>query len=186
MAKVLVITSSYRKNSNSTLLAGEVAKGAAEAGHDVQTVDIARLRIEPCRGCDSCHTPKSKGCVVKDDMQALFPLISGADVLVLASPVYWFNFCGQLKQCIDRCYSITSGPNQERLFAEKKIAAVLSYGDDDVFNSGGVNALRSFQDICAFTGAEWAGAVYGSAMEPGKIAENEHLLQEARELGRRM
>lgn len=186
MAKVLVISSSYRKKSNSRLLADEVVRGAAQAGHDVRTVDISRLRIEPCRGCDACHAPKSKGCVIDDDMQALFPQILDADVLVLASPVYWFSFCGQLKQCIDRWYAIAAGPGREEVLAKKKIAAVLTYGDEDIFKAGGVNALRCLQDICAYAGAQWAGAVYGTATDPGEIANAGDLLREAREFGGRL
>jgi hypothetical protein len=63
------------------------------------------------------------------------------------------------------------------------VALLLSYGDADPFGSGAVNALRSFQDMCRYLGAEIAGMLYGSAMEPGDIGENKPLMKEAYRLG---
>ena len=185
MAKVLIVNSSFRKNSNSSELGLRVAEGARNKGHEVTVIDISRLRIEPCRGCEGCHQPKSKGCVVKDDMQPLFPLVREADVIIYASPVYWFNLCGQIKQFIDRCYSVAVQPEHKEPspFATKKLGLVMAYGDEDPFNSGCVNALRSVQDTCLFTGATWAGAVYGSATDPGEIKSNAALMEKAVKFG---
>ena len=185
MAKVLIVNSSYRENSNSSELGLCVAEGARKAGHEVTVIDIGRMRIEPCRGCEACLQPKSKGCVVRDDMQSLYPLVREADVIIYASPVYWFNMGGQIKQFIDRCFSVAVLPGYQEPgpFAAKKLGAVLAYGGEDPFDSGCVNALRCFQDICAYTGAEWAGAVYGSASEEGGIRENTALLEEAEAYG---
>ena len=68
----------------------------------------------------------------------------------------------------------------------KKIAIAMSYGDSDAFNSGCVNALRSFQDAYAYVGARIVGMVYGSAESPGEIASNTALMAEAEELGKRL
>lgn len=185
MGKVLIISSSYRKNSNSAALAAKVAEGAKASGHEVNLVDISHMEIKPCRACESCLQPKAKGCVVKDDMQNLFPMIREADILILTSPIYWFNMCGQLKQFIDRCYSVAVAPEHvgPSPFAQKKIGAIFVYGDEDPFASGCVNAIRSMEDICRYTGADWLGALYGSAYGAGEIQEKTDLMEKAMAYG---
>ncbi len=184
MSEILIVKSSFRKKSNSNLLAERVAEGARERGHQVQEIDISRLQIGPCRGCEGCLQPGSNFCVNKDDMHRFYPAVQAAEALIFASPVYWFNLCGQIKQFIDRCFAVAVSPDGGvSPFAGKKIGAVLTYGDDDPFDSGCVNALRSLQDICAFTGAKWMPAVYGSAYKEGEIARNMALLEKARKYG---
>ncbi len=184
MSAILIVNSSCRKKSNSSLLSSQVAKGAAENGHSVQTVDIGKLHIGPCRGCEACLRPGSNFCAHKDDMNQFYPAVRDADALVFVSPVYWFNLGGQIKQFIDRCFAVAAPGNASGgSFAGKKIGAVLVYGDSDPFNSGCVNAIRSLQDICTFTGARWMQAVYGSALAAGDIAENAELLERARKYG---
>ena len=106
MAKILFITSSWRTNSNSARLAVQAADTAQKNGHTVTTADIARLNIGPCRACMGCRKNKDGRCVLQDDMGQFYPMLEEADVLVFASPVYWFNLCGQIKQFIDRCYAL--------------------------------------------------------------------------------
>ncbi len=181
MAKILVVNSSFRKHSNSTELGRHAAEGARSRGHEVTSVDIGRMRIKPCRGCDCCLKPGASGCVVKDDMADLFPLVREANTILFVSPVYWFTMCGQIKQFVDRCYSVAVSPDpaQPSPFASKKLGAVFAYGGEDPFDSGCVNAIRTFQDICTFTGAQWAGALYGAASGPGAVKSNTALLEKA-------
>ena len=185
MAKLLIVNSSYRMNSNSTELSGQVATGAIRAGHEVTTVNISHMRIEPCRGCNACMQALENNCVVQDDMQPLYSYVREADILILASPIYWFTFCGQIKQFIDRCYAVASkiDANGKSLFSTKTIGAVMTYGDTDPYVSGCVNAIHTLRDICNYTGAKWAGAVYGTAEEPGDMRQNAPLLEQARVFG---
>lgn len=187
MAKVLIVNSSPRNNSNSAALAAQVAAGAEEAGHSLSFIDAAKLDIKPCKGCCACITPRSKGCVQRDGMyNEAYPLAREADVIIFASPVYWFNLSGQIKIFIDRLMAVAApmDENGKRLFASKKLGLVMAYAGDDPFDSGGVNAIRSLQDTCFYTGAAWAGAIYGSAGEPGEIKKNEALLAQARAFGK--
>ncbi len=85
---------------------------------------------------------------------------------------------------MDRCYAF-EGPG-DNLLKDKRYAIVLTYGDSDPFNSGAVNALRTFQDGLGYIGAEIAGMVYGSASKPGEIAQNEALMEKAFQLGKRL
>lgn len=100
MESVLVISSSPRKNGNSDLLCHEFAAGAREAGHEVEEIALRDLDISPCRACYGCWT--SGTCVLHDGMEDLLGKIAAADVLAVASPVYFGTMCGQAKVMIDR------------------------------------------------------------------------------------
>lgn len=176
-----IILSSPRKGANSTALAESIGAGLKEAGVNVVNVDLSSLDIKPCLACESCQRNGGK-CSLLDGMQVVYPHVKEADILVLASPVYWFNMSGQLKTFLDRCFAIAL--TGEKPFSQKVIAATLAYGDADPYVSGAVNAIRTFQDICAYTGATWGGCVYGAAMERDKLSHDEGLLTRARELGR--
>lgn len=186
MAKVLIVHSSFRKDSNSAALGEQAAKGAEAAGHSVATIDISRMDIRPCRACGACLADKADGCVQKDGMTQAYPLISEADVIIYSSPIYWFNLGGQIKQFIDRSFAIAAKRNAlgKSPFARKSLGAILSFEGDDPFDSGAVNALRSLQDTCAYTGARWAGAAYGSANAAGEMKRNAKALEKAFEFGK--
>lgn len=182
--KVVVILGSPRKLGNSATLAGEIAKGAQSAGAEVETVFLQGLKISPCRSCYVCQKPDTKGCAINDDMQNLFPKLIDAGAWVIASPVYWFNMSAQTKIFMDRLFAL--GAYGKNPFAGKRIAVAMSYGDADPFASGCINALRTFQDAFGYTRSKIVGMVYGSAMQSGDIAKNATLMEEARNLGRRL
>ena len=100
MKNVLIISSTPRKNGNSERLCQEFRKGAQEAGHQVELVCLRDLEIGYCRGCFACA--ELGRCVIDDDMQELAQKVRQADVLVLATPVYFYSMSGQLKVFIDR------------------------------------------------------------------------------------
>ena len=104
---VLVVSSSPRKNGNSDLLCREFARGACEAGAQVEEIALRDLEIAPCQACYGCWS--SRRCVLGDDMTALLEKISAADVLCVASPVYFGLPCGQLKTMIDRLLPLWQG-----------------------------------------------------------------------------
>jgi len=182
--RVLVFLGSPRKRANSTLLAGQIAAGAQAAGAEVETFTLHEMDIRPCRACEGCHRPNSHGCVIDDDMQALYPKLRAADAIVIASPVYWFTVSAQTKLLMDRWYAL-EGP-QGNALRGKRFAIALTYGDSDPFTSGAVNALRTFQDACRFIGAEIVGMVYGTASQEGEIAANQALLERAYRLGQQL
>jgi len=182
--RVLVLAASPRKNGNSTILALKAAEGVKAEGGEADVVPIGHLKIAPCNACNSCITKPEAGCVIKDDMQPLFQKIRNAQGIIFATPVYWFNMSAQMKLFIDRAYAI-----QDKgcwAFTGKDVGVILTYGDEDVFSSGGTNALRSFQDVFAFTQANVIGTVYGSADKAGDVQTNGQLLQKAYDLGRKL
>lgn len=178
MARILVINSSPRANSNTRALAAALAEGAEGKGHSIKTVEIGKTSIRPCIGCETCHGKTPGKCVYDDAMTGLLDEMASADAVVFSSPVYYFTINAQMKLFIDRTYAAGAG-----LFKGKKIAAVFAYGDVDPVKSGCVNAIRMFQDICAYVEADWAGAVYGTAWDEGDVKNNPALLLEAREFG---
>jgi multimeric flavodoxin WrbA len=182
--EVLVILGSPRKKGNSAALAAQISQGAKSAGADVENIFLQDLKISPCRSCYTCQKHDSKGCAIKDDMQTIYPKLIKADAWVIASPVYWFSMSAQTKIFMDRCFALSAYGKDP--FVGKRIAIAMSYGDVDPFASGCVNALRTFQDAFSYTRSKIVGMVYGSAMKAGEIEQNEALMGEAEELGKRL
>jgi len=103
MAKknILVLTGSPRRNGNSDKLAEAFMAGAFSKGHEVKRFDAARKKIGGCIACKACWK-KDRPCSFQDDFNELAPMLEAADVLVFATPIYWFNFPAQLKAVIDK------------------------------------------------------------------------------------
>ena len=106
MKKVLVLSSSLRKGSNSETLAQEFAKGAAEAGNKVEFESLRGKKIGFCMGCLACQ--KKGKCVIKDDVNAIMQKVLEADVICWATPIYYYEMSGQMKVLIDRMNAMYS------------------------------------------------------------------------------
>ena len=96
--KILLMNGSPRKGGNSEVLCEQFAKGATEAGHEAEKIDLYKQKISPCVACYGCR--KTQTCVIKDDMQTVLEKMIAADVIVLSSPVYFYSLSGQLKVCL--------------------------------------------------------------------------------------
>jgi multimeric flavodoxin WrbA len=182
--KVLIINGSPRKNGNCSILIQSLIEGVSEKGGISETIYLQELKIAPCNACDACRKNKTKDCIIEDDMAPLYFKVAQADAIVFATPTYWFNISAQTKLFIDRLYAVKN----EEVYAltGKKIAIVLTYGDKDIFSSGGVNALRSFEDICTYVNAPLTGIVHASADKAGEIKNSPIKIQEAFELGKKL
>jgi len=176
---ILILKGSPRENGNSSTLADQVQAGARGAGGEVESVYLHGLEINPCDGCYFCAGTGI--CAVEDDMQILYPKLRQADAIVLASPIYWFTYSAQLKLCIDRWLALETKDGNE--LRGKQIGIVLSYGDRDIYSSGGINAIHTFQSMFRYIGAEIIGTVHGSASEAGEIKNQSNLMEEAYKLG---
>ena len=115
--QVIVILGSPRKKGNSAILAEQISKGVRSAGAKVETIFLQGLKIAPCQSCYACQKHNSKGCAIKDDMQAIYLKLIKAEAWVIASPVYWFTMSAQTKIFMDRCFAL-AGLCQKSLFRQ--------------------------------------------------------------------
>jgi multimeric flavodoxin WrbA len=178
---ILILKGSPRENGNSAVLADRAAAGAMEAGARVESIYLHGLDIRPCDACELCQDGQ---CIIEDDMQSLYPKLAVADAILLASPVYWFTFSAQLKLCIDRWYGFQGHHWKE--VSHKKYGVILTYGDTDLYTSGAINAIHTFETMCRFLDSKIVGIVHGSVMDVGDADKQPDLLKQAYELGKKM
>lgn len=178
--QIVILKGSPRERGNSNVLADQVQVGAEASGASVESFFLHNMDIRPCDGCDFCR--ETGVCVLKDDMQSLYAKLLAADAIVLASPIYWFTYSAQLKLCIDRWYAIWNFKHD--MFKGKPIGIVLTYGDTDLYTSGGINAIHTFETMFRFLEADIAGWVYGTLMDVGDAQKNPKLMEKARQLGK--
>lgn len=175
MKNVLILSSSPRKDGNSDLLCQEFFKGAREAGHSVELVRIAEKKIGYCQACYAC-TRLGK-CFQQDDMNELAAKMEQADVIVLATPVYFYSMSGQLKVFIDRLV-----PNYTKIHADIYLFATAWDPNAGDLEST-VEAIRGCTRDC-FEGCTEKGVLtVGGVAEKGDIAGREEL-KEAFAMGR--
>lgn len=103
--RILILNGSPRKAGNTSCLAKAFAEGAESAGHEVTEVFLAGMNIRPCRGCWGGGKDPAHPCVQRDDMENIYPAYRAADVVVLASPVYYWSVSGLLKLAFDRLFA---------------------------------------------------------------------------------
>jgi len=176
---ILILKGSPREKGNSAILADRAAVGALEAGAQVESIYLHGLDIRPCDACDLCVDGE---CVIEDDMQPLYPKLAAADAILLTSPVYWFTFSAQLKLCIDRWYGFQGHRWKE--VSHKEFGIILSYGDTDLYTSGAINAIHTFETMCRFLESKIVGIVHGSLNDVGDVEKHPELLQQAYNLGK--
>ncbi len=187
--RVFIALGSPRKEANSTILAEKAGEGAREAGADVESFYLHGMDIKLCDACDACRAKKSRGCIIKDDMEMLYPKLREADVLIIASPVYWLTFSSQTKVFMDRWYGLWNGDDasfEGTTFRDKRIGIILTGGGKDPWESGAVNAIRTFQDTFAYLGSPPILTIYGSASKVGEVRGDQELMDRAYRMGRRL
>ncbi len=181
--KLLVVKGSPRERGNSAVLADQAAAAAIQAGWDVECISLQSLDIRACDGCDLCKQT-GEYCVIDDDMQPLFSKLLSADALLLASPVYWFTYSAQLKLFIDRWYGLWNAHHD--MLRGKPVGFIITYGDTDLYTSGGINAIHTFETMFHFLQSKIVGFVYGSVMDVGDAQKQPDLMRLAHDLGRRL
>lgn len=102
--KITILNGSPRVNGNTEIMVDEFIRGAKDSGHEVDKINLAGKKIAGCLGCQYCFAHGGK-CVQNDDMAVVLESLDQADLVVFASPIYWFDITGQLKCAIDRMYA---------------------------------------------------------------------------------
>ena len=178
--KVLIISGSPRKGGNSDILCDRFREGAEAAGNTVEKVFLRSLKIGPCMACYGC---RGKGvCVQKDDMVKIYPVYRDADVVVLASPMYYWGISGQLKTAFDRLFAVAElTPDYEN--PKKECVLLMAAEGDTESNFAPVRAF--YEGLTSHLGWQDRGIVYaGGNMEAGDILSKMSQLEEAEALGR--
>ena len=176
--KILVFSSSPRKGGNSDLLCDQFIKGSQDAGHIAEKIFLKDKKINYCTGCSTCLN-EGKRCPQKDDMAEVLEKMIVADVIVMATPVYFYTMCAQMKTLIDRtCSRYTEIKNKEFYFiltaADKSKKAMERT----------IEGFRAFTSC--LTGPEEKGIIYGTgAWNIGEI-KGKPAMKEAYNLGKKV
>ncbi|MBQ1400832.1 MAG: flavodoxin family protein [Firmicutes bacterium] len=157
--KITILNGSPRKE-NTAAMAEAFAEGAKEAGHEVDIIHVGAMKIAGCMGCEYCHTKGEGQCIQKDDMAKVMPAYIDSDMIVYASPVYYFDMTAQLSAAIQRAYAIGKPAKAT------KAALLLSSGSPNT----GEGAIVTYKNMLAFMGIEDAG-VYCLTGEENKSEE---------------
>lgn len=168
---ILIISGSPRKNGNSEMLCDAFAAGAAAAGKNVEKISLAGKKLGFCTACYACHTGE---CPQQDDAPAIIQKMLAADVIVLATPVYFFTMCAQLKALIDRSVMVYPKITGKKFYY---LMTMAETNEKDFV--GTIEALRGFVACCensqecgmvCVPGVYEKGAIVGNpALEKARI-----------------
>lgn len=177
--KVLIISTSLRTDANSEILAHETERGAIDAGHSVDFVSLKGKDIKFCKGCLACQ--KLGRCVINDDANIITNKMKEADVIVWATPIYYYEMSGQMKTLIDRANSLfTTGKN----FSEVYVITTSADAEKDVIQTvlAGVHGW-----IDCYDGVELCGYIEAGGIDnPNEVRSNKELMEQAYEMGKNM
>ena len=175
--KIIVLNGSPRKNGNTSALVKAFREGAESAGHTVTEFWLGGMKINGCRGCCAGGKNPDSPCVQKDDMEQIYPAYKEAEVVVLASPLYYWTISGQLKCAFDRLFAVAEcDPNYTN---PRKESALLMAAEGNGFEE----TVYWYDRLMGHIGWKDCGKVLcGGVMAVGDI-EGKPELEEARRLG---
>ena len=169
---ILIITGSPRKKGNSEMLAEAFARGARSNGHTVAVFEAATKNINGCKACGACWS-KGRACFFTDGFTDLEPLLEQADVVVFASPLYWFSFSTQIKAAIDKMNAYDSERALRPLKVTESALLVCGAGENSNIFDGIIATYKSMLEymhwknmgIIAVPGVQEKGDIPDSALE---------------------
>ena len=168
--KITLLMGSPRKNGSTSAMADAFVAGAESAGHEVVRFDVAKMDVKGCLGCEYCHVQGDGQCIQQDDMQEIYPHLNDCDMIVFASPIYYFTMSAQIEAAIQRVYCIG------KPLKAKKAALLLTSGSPGVYDA----AIAQFKGYTAYTGIADAGVITSNGEENGSEAK----LYEVREFAK--
>ncbi len=175
---ILILSGSPRKGGNTDLLVDAFAKGASPR-HHVEVVSVHDYKVNPCIGCNSCFTREDYKCCQKDDMQIVYEKMAKAEMLVIASPVYFYGLSAQLKVVIDRFHN----PIRDTFHIHKMALLLVGAASlPELFDS----ILTQYELCLKFFKLEDMGRVLVRGAKDKGDVKNGDALKLAQELGQRI
>lgn len=173
---VLIISTSPRKNGNSEALADAFLNGAKEAGNSVEKVSLYNKAIGFCRGCLACQ--KTGHCVIHDDAELIVEKMQSTDVLVFATPIYYYEMSGQMKTMLDRANPLFSA---DYAFRDVYFLSTAADNEDGV-DARAINGLGGW--IECFPKSHLVGTVFAGGVNGVGEIDDHSALQKAYEMGK--
>ncbi len=180
--KICILNGSPRSNGNTKALIADFIKGAEAAGNETVCFDLQKMNIHGCLGCCGGGKDAASPCVQKDDMEKVYPVYKDADVIVLASPMYYWGISGQLKCAFDRLFAVAElTANYEN--PKKDCILLMAAEGDSESNFAPVRAF--YEGLVSHLGWNNLGIIYaGGNMEAGDVLKKPEQLEKAGALGR--
>lgn len=173
--KILVLSSSARKGGNTDLLCDEFIRGAEAAGHSVEKMYVSFMQIKGCIGCRVCQGNGGR-CIQKDDMVTVYEKMQSADIIVFASPVYFYSFNAQMKALMDRTFAI------EHVIKDKT-AYLIATGAAPKPQYMALLADHFSKYLSCFNNIVIGGAIIGCGNTDKGDIKGSHVMQEAYDTG---
>lgn len=174
--QVLIISTSPRKNGNSSSMADAFMKGAKDSGNNVEKVSLHDKEIRFCKGCLACQ--KIQRCVIQDDADVITGKMLSADVIVFATPIYYYEMSGQMKTMLDR-----ANPLYTADYAFRDVYFLSSAADDEEgVDARAISGLEGW--IKCFPKARLAGTVFAGGVNKAGEIEGHSALEKAYQLGK--
>ena len=169
--KITVLNGSPRKQ-NTAAMVEAFAEGAKAAGHEVEVIQVGKMKIGGCLACEYCHGKGEGKCIQKDDMEKVMPAYKDCDMIVFASPIYYFDMTAQLSAAIQRVYAIGK-PTKAT-----KAALLLSSASPNPFEG----AIATYKTMIGYMGLENAGIITAAGEENGSEAKLKEICDFAKAL----
>lgn len=186
--KIIIINGSPKKDGNTALLVDWCCEGAHSQGAAPEVINAAFLTYKTvgCISCRKCQQSKKYECVIKDDATAVLRTMAAADVIVMASPLYFFSASAQIKIIFDRMFSLYKWDNAANTFTSPlkgKTFALIASAYEDV----GLDALeKPFALTADYTGMKFESLLIANAGVSGEIKEKAGAREKAFAFGKRL
>ena len=176
--KVLILSSSPRRGGNSDTLCGQFLRGALAAGHEAEKIFLGDCTIKYCTGCGACNTTHK--CVQKDDMEEVLDKLVAADVIVMATPVYFYSMDAQMKTLIDR-----TAPRYGEISHKDFYFIVTAADTDRRMLERTIEGFRGFTEDC-LTAPHEIGIIYDTGVWHTGAVKGHPAMQQAYEMGKQL
>ncbi|MDE5831644.1 MAG: flavodoxin family protein [Desulfovibrio sp.] len=178
--KIVILNGSPRPRGNTALLCDAFADGAKNAGHDVRIFNLEKMKIGGCVGCMKGGKDFKSPCVIKDDMDQIYPAYEEADIVVLASPMYYWSISGQLKTAFDRLFAVAECYPDYANPAKNCVLIMAAEGDSP---ENWKPALDYYHSLVGFLKWTNLGEILaGGVLDAGAVASSPGI-EAARKLG---